>query len=182
VLVKDNDIDRVLSEMECIASDLINDIKEDSIFAFKTTNYYYLFHYEPGLVIAQIELKAYDRNLKNSLKSIFTTLQIIRKRLKNEKIAMKTFDPLRLLDSEGSYTGISFSKKDLCSSIKEGAKSPKYIDLIGISIVAYWFSFASLDDYLMSIKPTLIVTVAVYFVQVIQRFVEVYNKEIVRVE
>lgn len=174
---KENDIDRVLNEMECISTVLINDIKDDSIFAFKTTNYYYLFHYEPGIIIAQIELKAYDRNLKSNLKSIFTTLELLRERLKKDKKTSQLFSPLKLLDSEGSYTGVNFTKKQFCSALKEGIKSPKYLELIGLSIAAYFFSFANLNDYLKSIKPMIIIAIIIYIVQVIQKTFEVYNKE-----
>lgn len=177
ILKKQNDIDRVLNEMECISKKLIADIKTDSIYAFRTTNYYYLFHYEPRLIIAQIELKAYDRNLKSNLKSIFTTLEMLRTQLKKNKKTKQSFSPLKLLDTEGSYTGISFSKKSFWDSLGEGLKSPKYLELIGLSIAAYIFTFANLNDYLKSIKPTLIIAFVIYLVQVIQKTNEVYNNE-----
>ena len=177
ILKKENDIDRVLDEMECISKNLIADIKTDTIYAFKTTNYYYLFHYEPGLIIAQIELKAYDRNLKSNLKSIFTTLEMLRKQLRKDKKTKQSFSPLKLLDTEGSYTGISFSKKSFWESLGEGIKSPKYLELIGLSIAEYIFLFANLNDYLKSIKPTIIVAFIIYIVQVIQKTFEVYNNE-----
>ncbi len=177
-----NEIDRVLNEMECISTDLIVDLKNDCIYAFKTINYYYLFHYEPGLIIAQIELKSYDRNLKSSLKSIMTTFDLIRKELKKEKMVGQAFSPLKLLDSEGSYTGVSFSKNRFYESIKEGIKSPKYIELIGLTIAAYIFSFLNFNDYLKSLKPTIIIAIIIYLVQVIQKTFEVYNKEKITVE
>jgi hypothetical protein len=177
ILKKENDIDRVLDEMECISKNLIADIKTDTIYAFKTTNYYYLFHYEPGLIIAQIELKAYDRNLKSNLKSIFTTLEMLRKQLRKDKKTKQSFSQLKLLDTEGSYTGISFSKKSFWESLGEGIKSPKYLELIGLSIAEYIFLFANLNDYLKSIKPTIIVAFIIYIVQVIQKTFEVYNNE-----
>ncbi|GAB4199683.1 MAG: hypothetical protein Fur0023_02210 [Bacteroidia bacterium] len=177
VLKKENDIDRVLDEMECISNNLIADIKSDTIYAFKTTNYYYLFHYEPGLIIAQIELKAYDRNLKSNLKSIFTTLEMLRKQLRKDKKTKQSFSPLKLLDTKGSYTGISFSKKLFWEALGEGIKSPKYLELIGLSLTAYIFLFANLNDYLKSIKPTIIVAFVIYIVQVIQKTFEVYNNE-----
>ena len=176
VLKKENDIDSVLDEMECISNNLIADIKTDAIYAFKTTNYYYLFHYEPGLIIAQIELKAYDRNLKSNLKSIFTTLEMLRKQLRKDKKTKQSFSPLKLLDTEGSYTGISFSKKLFWEALGEGIKSPKYLELIGY-LAAYIFLFANQSDYLKSIKPTIIVAFVIYIVQVIQKTFEVYNNE-----
>lgn len=182
ILKKDNDIDRVLDEMECISIGLISEIKEDSIFAFKTTNYYYLFHYEPGLIIAQIELNAYDRNLKSNIKSIFTTLEMIRKYLRKDKKTKQMFSPLKVLDTEGSYTGISFSKKLFWESLYEGMRSPKYIELIGLSIAYYFFSLNNLNDYLSSVKPTIIVAIIIYFVQVIQKTYEVYNNETMSVQ
>ena len=182
IIKKNNEIDRVLNEMECISPNLINDIKSDSIFAFKTTNYYYLFHYEPSLVIVQIELKSNDRNLKNNLNSILTTLELLRKKLKSEKKTTQLFSALRLLDTEGSYTGISFERKDFWGSLKEGIESPKYLELIGLSITAYLFSFANLDDYLESLMPTIIIAVVIYLVQVAQKIYEVFNKEKISVE
>jgi hypothetical protein len=179
---KTNDIDRVLNEMECISNDLIVDLKDDCIYAFKTINYYYLFHYEPGLIIAQIELKSYNRNLKSNLKSILTTFDLIRKKLKKENMVGQGFTPLKLLDSEGSYTGVSFSKSRFCESLKEGIKSPKYLELISLTIAAYIFLFLNFNDYLKSLKPTIIIAILVYIVQVIQKTFEVYNKEKITVE
>jgi ribosomal protein RSM22 (predicted rRNA methylase) len=179
---KKNDIDNVLSEMKCISSILENEIKNDSIYAFKTANYYYLFYSEPGIIIAQIELKAYDRNLKSNIKSIFNTLKIVRTKLKENKKTKKDFTPLRLLDIEGGYTGVKFTMSSLKQAIFNGLKSPKYLELVGLTIAAYFFSLANLDDYLKSIKPTIIIGVIIYLVQVIQKTIDLLNKENVTVE
>ena len=59
IINRTNDIERVLIEMECISPSLIDDLRGDCIYAFITTNYYYLFRYEPCIVIAHIELYDY---------------------------------------------------------------------------------------------------------------------------
>jgi len=179
---KDNNIDQVLSEMKSISSIIESEIKNDTIYAFKTANYYYLFHYEPGLIIVQIELKAYDRNLKGNLKSIFNTLKIIRSKLKENSKTKKRFDPLRLLDLEGSYTGVSIAKNNFGNAILEGLKTPKYLELIGLTIAAYIFIYMNENDYLKSLKPTIIIAVIIYLVQVIQKTWESSNKEKITVK
>jgi hypothetical protein len=101
----------------------------------------------------------------------------VRKGLKRNKLANENFKPVRLLDLEGSYTGINFSKRTFKNAIFKGLKSPKYLEIIGLTITAYIFIVTNSSDFLKSLLPTILIAAIIYFIQVIQTTFQEFTKE-----
>jgi len=175
-----NNIDLVLNEMESISPNLVNGFRMFAIFGVKTNYFYYFFFQESLSIICQIEIHTRDNTLSFQLQHLYSMLKNIECRLKRKKFAKGKFLSLRVFDGNGNDTGLIISKTSKYQALKTGLLTPKYVEVIAITLAYYGFQIYKTQEFVKNLIPTLVIAVFVYFVQAIGKYFNEKNKVLIK--